>query len=304
MTNFAVINNIMIKDNIHISYILASEQDKMWGMTINTVGYRQVERDAPYPPSYRPTRYLFSPHKGRILNEYCLVYITGGKGVFRSRHHAETKVKEGTMFMLFPNEWHTYSPDPEIGWNEFWIGFEGATIDNRIKKNFFNVREPLFNIGVKEDIIALYQSAISAAQNQIFGYQQLLAGIVNHMLSIIYSRNRQNDFERIHINTCIDKAKAIMRENLNHDISMEKIAGKINMNYTLFRRHFREYTGFTPVHYMQELRLRKSKELLVNTCMTSQEIAFDAGFDNVSYFCTLFKRTQGITPLQYRNNNR
>jgi AraC-like DNA-binding protein len=291
-----------MKENIHVSYIFASEKDLTWGLTINTVGYRHVEKGASYPPPYRPTRYLFSPQKGRILNEYCLVYITRGKGMFKSNHHQETEVGEGTMFMLFPGEWHTYRPDSETGWNEFWIGFEGPTIDNRINCNFFNVHEPLFHIGLKEDVITLYQSAIETAQHQLFGYQQLLAGIVNHLLSLIYSRGHQHDFEKIHLSDRINKARAIMRENLHKDISMEEIADKINMNYTVFRRHFKEYTGFTPVHYMQELRLQKSRELLVNTRQTSQEIAFNVGFENADYFCTLFKKTQGITPLQYRNN--
>jgi AraC-like DNA-binding protein len=288
--------------DVHVSYIFASEQDLTWGLVINTVGYRHVEKGVLYPPPDRPTRYLFSPQKGRILNEYCLVYITQGKGIFKSNHHRETEVGEGTMFMLFPGEWHTYRPDSETGWNEFWIGFEGSTIDNRVKCNFFDVREPLFNVGLKEDVITLYQRAIETAQHQLFGYQQLLAGIVNHLLSLIYSGGHQNDFEKIHISDRINKARAIMRENLNKDISMREIASKINMNYTVFRRQFKEYTGFTPVHYMQELRLQKSKELLVNTRQTSQEIAFNVGFGNADYFCTLFKKTQGISPLQYRNN--
>ena len=49
-------------------------------------------------------RYLFNTQNGRILNEYQLLYITKGKGMFSSKSSGIWQLKEGYMFLLFPGE--------------------------------------------------------------------------------------------------------------------------------------------------------------------------------------------------------
>jgi transcriptional regulator GlxA family with amidase domain len=63
---------------------------------------------------------------------------------------------------------------------------------------------------------------------------------------------------------------------------------------------FKQYTGFSPCRYILELRLQRCRELLTNTDLPSREIAFRTGFENPDYFCTLFKKHTGITPIGYR----
>ena len=73
------------------------------------------------------------------------------------------------------------------------------------------------------------------------------------------------------------------------------------MGYSNFRRIFKEYTGFAPAHYIQEVRLNRIKELLTNTTLPIKEIADECGLENYDYFFTLFRRLTGKTPLDYRN---
>lgn len=65
-----------MKDSIHIKYLMVNERDTEWGTTINSVGFQHIEPGEPYPPRNHPTRYLFDTAKGRILDEYQLLYIT------------------------------------------------------------------------------------------------------------------------------------------------------------------------------------------------------------------------------------
>ena len=99
----------------------------------------------------------------------------------------------------------------------------------------------------------------------------------------------------------INTAKHLIAENYKTEITPKDIATKINMSYSCFRKVFKQYTGFSPSRYKEELRLQTSKELLANTTMTSQEIAFEVGFDTPYYFCILFKKRTGYSPLEYRN---
>jgi AraC-like DNA-binding protein len=290
----------MDKDSVHIKYLITNERDVQWGLSVSSVGFQHVKPGDAYPPQNHPTHYLFSTEKGRVLEDYHLLYITRGQGKFLSTHCKKSDVEEGKMFLLFPGEWHTYQPDTTTGWDEYWIGFRGLTIDSRMDKDFFNIQKPIFNVGIQQDIIQLYRQAITIAGEQKIGFQQMLAGIVNLLLGYAYSYDKQSSIEDMRATKQINKAKVIILDKLYTAITPEEIALQVNMSYSYFRRLFKKHTGFSPSQYIIELRIQKGKELLTNTDMTSQEIAYEIGFDNPNYFCTLFKKKTGKNPFKYR----
>lgn len=288
------------EDSIHIRYLMANEQDLLWGLTVNTVGFQHIVKNTSYPPSNHPTRYLFSTDKGRVLNEYQLIYTIRGRGTFTSTTQKQTEIKAGNMYLLFPGEWHSYKPDKETGWDEYWIGFSGSTIDNRVDNKFFSKQKPVFNVGIQDEIVRLYKQAIQVAREEHPGFQQMLAGIVNLLLGYACSYDRKLSFEELQVTNQINQAKILIDNKFHTGISPEEIACQVNMSYSWFRHIFKRYTGFAPNQYILELKIRKGKELLTNTMMTVKEITFEVGMDNPEYFCTLFRRKAGMTPMAYR----
>lgn len=287
-------------DSIYSRYIIANEQDLLWGLTINTIGKQIVHKNENYPPGNHPTRYLFSTEKGRVLDEYQLLYIIQGSGTFVSESCKLTNVKAGSMFLLFPGEWHNYKPNKDTGWEEYWVGFKGENINNRIEHGFFSKQKPIFYIGIHDEIVQLYNQGITIAKEQKAGFQQMLAGIVNHLLGLAYSLDKHLSFEDLQVANHINKAKIIFSERFREGVRPEDIANELNMSYSWFRRLFKEYTGFPPSQYIQELRIQYAKELLTNTNLSIKEIAFDSGFENPEYFFTAFKNKTGYTPVKYR----
>jgi len=291
-----------MKDSIHLKYLIVSETDQLWGLTVNSVGFQNIEANTIYPPKNHPTRYLFSTEKGRILDEYQLLYITSGRGTFTSQTTKGSEifnVTEGNMFLLFPGEWHNYMPEKRTGWHEYWIGFKGVNIDSRVENGFFTKEKPVFQVGMNNEIVQLYQQAIQIAIKQASGFQQMLAGIVNHLLGLAYSLDKNYIFESSETFNQINKAKIIILENFR-DITPQDISNRLNMSYSNFRKVFKEYTGFAPAQYIQELKIQKSKDLLTNTLIPVKEIAYFLGFENHEYFFTAFKKKNQITPVEYR----
>lgn len=125
--------------------------------------------------------------KGRILDEYQLLYQPEGEGVFCSAHLPETKIKAGDIFLLFPGEWHSYHPSGTKGWKSYWIGFKGKNIDDRVKAGFLSPEKPIYHVGYSNEIIALYEEAYKTAQEEVAFAQQTMAGIVNHLIGKMYS---------------------------------------------------------------------------------------------------------------------
>lgn len=280
-------------------YLTINPSDQKWGLTTHSVGHQVISENEAYPPQVHPTRYLFNIENGRILNEYQLLYITKGRGMFSSESSGRSQVKEGYMFLLFPGEWHTYRPDPETGWNEYWIGFDGRIMDEWVKDGFFPKESPVFNIGLNEDIISMYKRAIIIAEAQEASYQQALSGIACNLVSMALYLSRNRDFNKSDVASQMNQAKIAVHENISA-ITPEELARITCMSYSKFRKIFKEYTGFAPSQYIQEVRITMAKELLTNTSKSIKEIAIELGYENKDYFFTVFKKVTGSTPVNYR----
>lgn len=284
-----------------IKYIPQNQRDELWGMSVCSTGYQKVSPGEPYPPAGHNQEYMFNPSNGRVLSEYQLLYITEGSGTLVTRHGGSHKINAGDMFLIFPGEWHTYSPDPETGWTEYWIGFSGVNIDNRVSAGFFSPDKPLYHIGYDEIMVELYNDAIRTATRQEPYFQQLLAGIVNHLLGLmfmtVHSRLLNHDDEMM---KSMDRAKAFMQESVESDIKMPDIAFRLNMSYTKFRRLFKQYTGLSPAQYLINLRIHRAKEMLRGTNISIKEISITLHFENQEYFATLFKKKTGLSPSDFR----
>lgn len=286
--------------NDSLSYLSIGATDDDWGISVSTVGYQFIPPQGNYPLSRHPEKYEFKPQTGRILNEYQLVYITKGSGYFASNTVKTQKIQAGTMILLFPGEWHSYYPDKETGWNEYWVGFKGVHIDRRIEKRFFTKEAPIFQIGVSATIVNLYEDILKFASEEKAGYQQLISSITLHILGVIYYKDKNNSFTNTYVVEKINEARIIMKENVETTISPEEIAKKLGLSYSWFRRMFKDYTGISPAQYQMQQRILRAKELLTDSSLNISDIAFTLKFENVGQFSTFFKKKEGISPTEYR----
>ena len=283
-----------------VHYLPVTDHDERWGIVCTTAGYQNVPPGSPYPLTQHPDSYSFTRSRGRVLGEYQLLYIVSGQGEFRSASSPAAPVKAGTVVMLFPDEWHTYAPDPETGWEEWWVGFRGENIDRRVAEGFFSPKTPLLHIGPSAGIVSCYQEIIRSAEEERKGFQQLVTGIVLHLLgSVLFKRDNLQYLDNPIVEK-INRAKAIMRTDFGRNRSPEQIAREVGMGYTWFRRVFREYVGMAPAQYQHTMRLNKARELLATTAHSISEIAYALGFESVSAFSLFFRLRERLSPSQYR----
>jgi AraC-like DNA-binding protein len=286
--------------NHHLKYLVTNTTDELWGLHATTIGHQFIVANEGYPPKQHPSSYWFNVKTGRILHEYQLLYIVSGEGIFASANCKPTKITAGYIVFLFPDEWHTYYPLKQSGWAEYWLGFKGKMADDLLQNSFFSPKKPLLNIGFNEQLVALFKQGIDIAEYQKTAYQQVLAGIISLLLGQIFYADKNNAFRDKAIISQIDKARLMLRENLDNTITPEKIAAMLNISYSWFRRIFKQYTGFSPAQYQMEIKLQKAKELLTSTSLQIKEIAFELNFDSVSYFVTFFKMKTNTSPTDYR----
>jgi AraC-like DNA-binding protein len=287
----------------YYKYLPVSQEDESWGLCVLNTGCTHIGASCIYPLKTHPSHHNFNWKIGRVLNEYQVIYITRGKGVFESDSCKQQEVKAGTIIILFPGERHRYKPDNETGWDEYWIGIKGTIIDNLVQKKFFTPEKPCLYIGFNENTLNIFNSIIEKTRHESSGYQPLISGAALHLMGNFHAIIKQNSVESQDKEVIINKARLLFRSNIDKDFSPEQAADELQVGYSWFRKVFKNYTGLSPGQYYIQLKIEKAKELLSVPNLSIKEIAYDLRFESYFYFSKLFKEKTGLTPTEYRKRS-
>ena len=284
----------------YYKYLPTSSGDEKWGMHVLNAGCNRINPSDVYPSRSHPEHHYFNWNKGRVLKEYQLIYVTGGEGFFESAG-CQKKITAGTLILLFPDEWHRFKPDPKTGWDEFWVGFRGPIMEQIVKQEFFQPKNPIWQIGVHEKIINLLLEIIEITKEEKTGYQPLVSGIVLHLLGQAHALAKQRSYKKEDVTeSVINKARIIFRTHLDQPVSIEKVAAELNVSYAWFRKAFKLFTGIAPNQYLLQLKMEKAKRLLSENSGSIKEVAYALNFESAFYFSKLFKEKTGMSPERFR----
>jgi AraC-like DNA-binding protein len=281
-------------------YLTPSPVDEKWGFFITSVGYSKIDINQAYPINKEhPATHTFTWNKGRILDDYYLVYISKGKGTFESSETGSFEISAGTCFFLFPGVWHRYKPDPHSGWEEYWVGFKGYYPEYLMNQHFFDKKSPFIQVGLNVELQQLFHKLLDCVKSSISGYHQIISGITLQMLGMVNSIALNEYTGADETSRAIARAKFRMRESIEKPIEIDKLLEEIPMSYSKFRQAFKKTTGQSPNQYYLNIRLNKAKELLTATSLNINEIAYHTGFESIFYFSKLFKNKNGISTKDY-----
>jgi len=99
----------------------------------------------------------------------------------------------------------------------------------------------------------------------------------------------------------IRKAEAFIRQNyMNADISLDSVASSVCMSPNHFSTVFSQEAGKTFIEYLTQIRIRRAKQLLLQSDMKCSDITYEAGYSDPHYFSFIFKKHTGFSPREFR----
>lgn len=98
----------------------------------------------------------------------------------------------------------------------------------------------------------------------------------------------------------VNKVIEYIEEHFDEDITIESAAGLINVNPSYFCRIFKQATGNTFIHYLNDYRIMQAKQRLLKPEASITEVMYETGFSNYSYFNRVFKQYSGYSPTDYK----
>lgn len=135
---------------------------------------------------------------------------------------------------------------------------------------------------------------------------KIKASILN-ILGLLYENNLFINVKSKGKDYRIDYIKKIIsyiKRNYGDKISIKNLADEINMNEQYFCRFFKKMLGKSPMEYVNEFRVKKTKILLRETDRKVMDIALECGFNNMGNFIKVFKNYTGMNPNNYRKSHK
>jgi YesN/AraC family two-component response regulator len=99
-------------------------------------------------------------------------------------------------------------------------------------------------------------------------------------------------------------ALEFMQYNYDQPLTLPDIAKAVHLSVSRLAHLFREQMGVTIVDYLTNIRINHAKRMLLTTDNNCTRICYEVGYNNQSYFTRVFRQITGLTPLQFRNQNK
>lgn len=102
-------------------------------------------------------------------------------------------------------------------------------------------------------------------------------------------------------NRVISKARAFIDRNFNRDLTLEEVSREVHVSPYYFSKLFKEQVGENYINYLTLKRIETAKQLLADGRLNVKNICNEVGYNDPNYFSRLFKRFEGVTPTEYRD---
>lgn len=241
-------------------------------------------------------------------NHYLFHYVISGTGTLiaenKKNESVTYQIKSGQGFLIFPNQICTYIADQNLPWEYVWIEFDGLRVKETVSLAGFSPDNPIYKARYK-DIAEIMKSEMlyivnhkEASSFHLIGHLYLfMDSFVRSSTAAIEKGNSLRDFY-------IKEAFAYIEQNFQNDISVADIAASCGLNRSYFGKIFHDNTGKSPQEFLISYRMTKATELLKLTELSISDIANAVGYPNQLHFSRAFKNVYGISPRQWRNENK
>jgi len=168
------------------------------------------------------------------------------------------------------------------------------------KKQFTTVTRSILKYGTDVNLKSLedawFQTRV-VPKKQYESIVRLLSIFAQHLSSVSNQLMVKEDSAEA---PSITKARKFIADHHADELSLDEVAGTVNMSAFYFCKMFKKASGMTFTDYLARVRVEKVKNLLINPHKRISEAAFEAGFQSLSQFNRVFRRVAGEAPTSYR----
>ena len=243
-----------------------------------------------------------------------MVFVDKGR-IIATADDRDIELQSGEVIFHKPHEWHNIRADGEVAPNVMVVSFDcrsGAMSDfcGRKQKITSAQREMLGEL-LGEAKLAFssplgdpYDSTLVRRRDSAVGCEQLLrVHLLRFLLSLLRESSSPAAVDRKHGSLpLLDAIVEYMEQNLHKKLTLDTLAGEFHVSISHIKRLFAQYRSRGAMQVFADMKVSEAKRLLRESDLNVTEIAEGLGYDSIYYFCNLFKKHTGMSPLEYRRS--
>lgn len=232
-----------------------------------------------------------------------LFYIVGGKGQFLIEDHSYP-VGANNLVIINPNVNHTEDSLNAQPLEYIVLGIGGIELATGANSNGqFCILDHFESAEVSSclrNILREMEQKSTGYEDVCQAYMEILIIRLMRTTSLAVPAETQHGTG----NRQCAAVKRYIDLHFKEPLTLEQLAEEAHMNKFYLSHTFKREYGISPINYMSSRRIEESKYLLAETNLSLSQIAQLLGFSSLSYFSQVFRRTQDISPMEYRQSAR
>jgi len=232
-----------------------------------------------------------------------LFYIVGGRGQFLIDDKLYP-VSTNQLVIINPNVSHTEESLNAQPLEYIVLGVDG--IELAMGKDFsrqFSILDQFESM----EITSCLRNILREMEQKNTGYEDICQAYMEILmirLMRIIDLSIQTESRLTAQNHQCAAIRRYIDLHFKEPLTLDLLAEECHMNKYYLAHTFKREYGISPINYMINKRLEESKYLLAETDLSMSQIAQLLGFSSPSYFSQVFRRTQSISPMEYRQNTK
>lgn len=231
------------------------------------------------------------------FSEYLILTTTQGEGIFYYEDYS-VLLREGMILFVPPWLPHHYKKVTEV-WLTDWISFDGnglGALCNSLIPNEIHIIQHGEGLSISEQLIDIYRLTGNDYQKNALRISTRIYAMLMEIIGRIKS-DLKEEHQRVNY---VDQVIAYMNAHYREDITIDVLARQIGISPQYMCRLFKEDLDLRPFEYLRQIRINKSKSLLLGTdLMKIEAIAKAVGFNDSSYYGAVFKAYEKMTPRAF-----
>lgn len=214
----------------------------------------------------------------------------------------EYTISKDQGMLLLPDEVHEYCAESSEDWIVDWIGFSGAAVDDFFKKTANMTSSGVFCIAQPEDLRECLEQILAASQSpNPIKAMEVSALTYNFLMNLLKNASTTSTNSISSRYSRLTPVLNYIEEHFSESITLKELSDLLGVTPQHLCTLFRKIMNTRIFEYINLVRIKKSKEYLLDQPgVAIRDVAHANGFEDVSYFCYIFKRIEKITPGDFR----
>lgn len=232
------------------------------------------------------------------LSSYLFFTVLSGEGelVYGGSRYS---LKKGDCVFIDCRIPYSHSTSDNL-WSLAWVHFNGAQMEGIYEKYKSRGGKVVFQSNEEYEPLLEAIKELSRSSSHVRDME--LAAKLTSLLALLMKDSwNPGEKEPQGKRGQVDQVKAFIDDNYNEPITLDSLSATFYINKTYLAEIFKDQFGLGVNEYLIVKRITKAKEMLRFTEMTMDEIAEAIGVNGAAYFSRMFKKTEGISPREWRN---